>query len=315
MESSTKNIKIVFFGTSDRSRSILDELNKEFDLVLCITKKDAKVGRKQETKECGVKTWAKENKIEYLEVDSLKDENLKNVVEKLQQISPNYGVVADFSYMIPEEIINVLKNKIVNVHFSILPKHRGASPVQFAILNGEKTTGVTFHLVEKGLDTGDILATFEYNIPDKITSGELYDELFLFCPKKLSETIKRFHKGEIEPKKQGVGDISYTYSTSHPKSTHIYKEDSYILPNEKAEIVERKVRAYNPWPIAWCKLEDLEKAKWLKNEIFLKNNVNKGLIVKIYETELVEDEIEIKTIQVEGKNKMNWKEFKNGYLK
>lgn len=218
-----KSTRIIFFGTSDRSLPILESLKSNFSLVLCVTKKNTKVGRKQVDKETEVKRWARENSIEVLEINSLKDDDLENVIKKIEKLDPDYGVVADFSFIIPRKVIDSFKSGIINVHFSLLPKYRGASPVQFAILNGDKTTGITYYLLDEKMDTGDILSQVEYKIGTKYTSRELYNILFQIAADELPKVIKNYSDGEIIPIKQNESLATYTISKTNPKHTFIFK--------------------------------------------------------------------------------------------
>lgn len=308
-------MNIVFFGTSNRSLPILESIKENFNLVLCITKTDQKTGRKQELKECEVKTWAKKNSIKFLEVSSFKNENLDTVLETLEEIKPDYGIVADFSFMIPISIINYFKNNLINIHFSMLPKYRGASPVQFSILNGDPTGGITYYLIDKELDHGPILYQEEYKISETDTSGSLYEKLFLKAAESLPKVINDYTQKKLNPVIQDESKAIYTYSKSHPNSTQVFKEDAEIGWNS-ASLVERQIRAYNPWPIAWTYISKLEENSDLIQEekIELKRHINRNLKVKIYKAYLIDKKLKIIEIQVEGKNRTNWISFKNGYL-
>jgi len=307
-------MKIAFFGTSDRSIPILESLKSNFELCLCVTKKDTKIGRHQVSKETGVKSWAKSNSVPYVEIDSLKNHNLELVLNKLREIKAEYGIVVDFSFIIPYGLINYFDKKLINIHFSLLPKYRGASPVQFAILNGDKTTGITFHLVDTGMDTGAVIKQIEYNITNKTTSRELYDILFKFSVENLPKVLTDFAKGQLSLVLQDETKASYTHSPTHPTSTFIYKEDAQIDWSKSPENIEREVHAFNPWPIAWCQIGKLEDNHSIVPEnLILRPNVNKNLTVKIYLTELKNNKLSIKEIQVEGKNKMSFEDFLNGY--
>lgn len=307
-------MKVTFFGTSDRSIPILESLKSHFDIVLCVTKKDVVVGRTQIKKETGVKRWAKENNINFIEVDSLKDEDLDVVINEIKRVSPDYGVVADFSFIIPKEIIDIFDIRLINIHFSLLPKYRGSSPVQFAILNGDGTTGVTFHVVDEKMDNGSILFQSGYTTHGSETSGDLYDELFRVAADKLPEVLEKYSQGQIKPIIQDKELATFTYSKTHPRSTFIYKEDGFIDWGKKPEDIERMVRAFNPWPIAWTYLKDLEKAKSLTMRIKLKKSVNKDLKIKLIKSSIKEGKLLIEQVQVEGKKEMTWKDFENGYL-
>lgn len=307
-------MKVAFFGTSDRSIPILESLKSHFDIVLCVTKKDVVVGRKQVEKETGVKSWAKENNINFLEVDSLKEEDLEKTIDEIKRVNPDYGVVADFSFIIPKEIIDLLDIRLINIHFSLLPKYRGSSPVQFAILNGDETTGVTFHVVDEKMDNGAILFQSGYKTNGSETSGELYDTLFKVASDKLPEVLEKYSQGQIKPIPQDKELATFTYSKTHPKSTFIFKEDALVDWGNKPEEIERMIRAFNPWPITWTYLKDLEKGKYLATKIKLKKHVNKELKIKIYKSSIKDGKLLIEQVQVEGKKEMSWNDFENGYL-
>ena len=309
-----KSTKIIFFGTSDRSLPILESLKSNFDLALCVTKKNTLFGRDQVEKETEVKRWATTNNVDTLLIDSLKDNNLEYVLDKIKSIKPDYGIVADFSFMIPKKVIETFNGNLINIHFSLLPKYRGASPVQHAILNGDEKTGITFYLLNEKMDDGDIISKIEYYIDSKYTSGELYDLLFKISADELPNVIKGYSLGELIPYKQLEEEATYTISKTNPKHTFIFKEDAQIDWKQPPEIIERSIRAYNPWPIAWSYLVELENSTCLSEKIILKNHVNKNLKVKIFKAEILGKKLQIEEIQVEGKNKTEWKSFKNGYV-
>ncbi|HSX39203.1 MAG TPA: methionyl-tRNA formyltransferase [Candidatus Saccharimonadales bacterium] len=299
-------IKIAFFGTSDRSLPILEKLKLNFDLDLCVTKSDSKFGRKQLLKETEVKKWAKQNSIKFFEIDKLSKDVAHELANALGTYQIDVGVVADFSFIIPEEVINAPKFKLINIHFSLLPKYRGASPVQFALLNGETKTGITYYLMDKNMDTGEILSQIEYKIPQNITAGALYKEMFVEAAEKLPEVINGYVKSEITPLSQDNSKATYTNSKTHPKNTFIYKEDAKIDFKQTPVQIERQIRAFNPWPIAWTTLGELN--------LKLKNDKNGDLKVKIFEAEIENDELNIKRLQVEGGKVLDWQQFKNGFI-
>jgi methionyl-tRNA formyltransferase len=310
-----KNLKIIFFGTSDRSIPILKSLKKNFNLCLCMTKADTIVGRDQRKRETAVKKWSKRNNIKLTEIKTLKDKDLEKIVKQIERVKPDLGVVTDFSFIIPSEIINLFGTKLINIHFSLLPRYRGASPVQFSILNGDEMTGITFYIVDERLDSGDIISQIGYKMCGKETSGELYDTLFKVAADKLPDILEKYSQSQITPLPQNKDLATYTFSKTRPRSTFIYKEDAQINWNYKPVEIERMIRAYNPWPIAWSYLKDLEKARYLvDNKISMKKTVNKDLKVKIYGSEIVDGKLSIRELQIEGKNKMGWDDFKNGYL-
>ncbi len=310
VELSTK-INVAFFGTSDRSISILEALSsdEQINLILCVTKADTVVGRKHETRETEVKKWAKNKKVKFITTQSLK-KDVSDIIEQLMSSKVDLCVVADFSFIIPEELISIPRKGFINIHFSLLPKWRGASPIQFAILNGDEATGITYHLVEKGLDSGDVLHQIGYKLVGKETSGELYKKLFPLAAENLPKVIKGFSNETLKPIKQEESQATYTYSPSHPNSTFIYKEDAQINWDKTPEEIERSVRAYFPWPVAWTTLEELEKMG-LKLKPAFQNSDKK---VKILEAEVKEERLKINKLQLEGKKPTDWSSFINGYF-
>ncbi|RJR28034.1 methionyl-tRNA formyltransferase [candidate division WWE3 bacterium] len=311
-----KKLKVAFFGTSDRSIPILEKLNETFELVLCVTKNDVKVGRHQKLKETEVKKWAKTNNVKYVTISGLKGTDLEKVIEQLNNSNVDFVLVADFSFIIPAPLIETFPKKLINIHFSLLPKYRGASPVQHAILNGDSITGITIHLVEKRMDSGDILHQIGYKMAGNETSGTLYDLLFKLAAENITEVLERYSQGQITQIPQDEDSATYTYSPTQPQSTFIFKEDAEIKWKSPADVIERKIRAYNPWPIAWTLAEYLEKNPKLSGRNFiLRSNINKESKIRIHSAELDDqNKLKIRTLQPEGRNKINWEEFENGYV-
>lgn len=305
-------LKVAFFGTSDRSEPILAALKKSFNLVLCITKTDSLVGRKQLPKESGVKKWAKDNSIPYICIPNFKNDHVGETLEQLKCSDVTFGVVADFSLLIPEEIINYFSGKLINIHFSSLPRYRGASPVQFALINGDDVIGISYILVSKELDRGALLSTIEYKIPNKCTSGELFTTLFTIAADNIPHIIDDYDTGSIVPQPQAAEQASYTYSPSHPKNTFIYKEDAKLNWQEPVELLERKIRAYNPWPIAWTTLKQLEETTKIPT-LRLRSTVDRNLTFKIVSAQLTDGLLVPIEVQVENKKRTTWEAFINGY--
>jgi len=305
-------MKIAFFGTSNRPLPILNTLNKSFDLDLCITKADAKVGRHQKLKESGVKTWAKENSVDFLCVDSINNSQ-NEIIKELTKREIDIGIVADFSFMIPLEIIETPKHGLINIHFSLLPKLRGASPVQHAILKGLDETGITYYLMNEKMDTGDILYQIKHKLDHIETTDSLYKTLFELAAAGLSEVVNNYIDGKTKPVKQDHKEATYCKSKSKPNTTYIFKDDAKINWNNEAAVIERQVRAYTPWPIAWTTLGELEDNLKLVSQIKLKPSSYSNYRVKIISANQVNGQIRINKMQVEGKQEVDWMSFVNGY--
>lgn len=299
-------MNITFFGTSNRSIPILNALKEsQFDLVLCVTKEDVTVGRKKILKPTEVKRWAEQNGVQCLTINSMDLKTTQQITDALSESKIELGVVADFSFMIPGEIFDFPEHKFVNVHFSLLPKYRGASPIQFAILNQDEKTGISYQVLIKALDEGPIIHQTHYKLDSSETTETLRKILFELSAKELPKILDEYVKKEIKPKGQNHSKATYTYSPSHLKSTKIFKEDAKIDWKQSPKEIDALVRAFNPWPIAWTTLNEFEN---------LKDEKKAKLKAKIYDTNIKNGELIIKKIQVEGKKIIEWKEFENGYL-
>lgn len=301
-----------FFGTSDRSTPILDALHKDGNLKACITKEDTKVGRDQTFKETEVKRWAKSNCIPFFCLSDIKKQT-PELIAFLHEYNAHIGIVADFSFLIPDGIIKSLPKGIINIHFSLLPKYRGASPIQHAILNGELETGITYYLMDQRMDTGDILVKSPYKIEGKSTAQQLNHILFAKASKEICHVVDLYSRGSIVPQGQDHKSATYCYSRANPKSTLVDKRDALIDWNCPADYIERMIRAFIPWPTAYTTLGKLENNDKICTKIHLKPSTNRDLQVKILEAELDGKKLCIKKIQLEGKRETDWKSFLNGY--
>ena len=305
-------MKVAFFGTSDRSMPIVESLASNFGLVLCVTKADTLVGREKKVRETAVKLWSKKHKVEYLCLESIKT-SANKVIQALRDKDIELCIVTDFSFIIPKEIIETPKYGFINIHFSLLPQLRGASPIQHAILQGLTETGITYYLLDEKMDTGDILYQIRYPLTQRETSGYLYEKLFSLASENLAQVINLYIKGKITPQPQDHQQASYCYSETHPLTTYIFKEDARINWKEDPIYIERKIRAFYPWPIAWTTLGELSNNHKIASLIHLKTSAYPNLRVKITSAELEHEKLRIKKLQVEGKNEVDWMSFVNGY--
>ncbi len=229
--------KIIFIGTPEFGAIILEGLIKSgFKPFLVITSPDKPVGRKKIITPPPVKIIAQKYNIPIAQPEKVSD--YKNEIEKLK---PDLIVLASYGQIIPKEIIDVPKYGSINVHPSLLPKYRGASPIQYAILNGDEKTGVTIMRMSEKLDAGLIITNSEFQIPNsKITYPELHNKLAEIGAKLLIETLPKLFSGQISPKEQDDSKATYTKIFK--------KEDGKIDWQKPAIEIERQVRALNPWP-------------------------------------------------------------------
>lgn len=259
-------MKIVFMGTPDYATIILKEiLDSDIEVSLLITQPDKPVGRKQILTPPHIKRWLKESNkdIEIYQPSTLKNHD---VTAKISSYRPDYIVVAAYGKILPKEILDIAP--CINLHASLLPKYRGASPIQTAILNGENFTGVTAMLMEEGLDCGDILA-FRYVKTGQKQVDELFDELSKAAANITLHVLKNF--SQIKPIKQIDADATHCIK--------IKKNNGLVCFEENADDIYRKYRAYTPWPGIFLKNGlKLKELKLLDDSI---KNDKIGMISKI----------------------------------
>ena len=236
-------MKIVFMGTPDFAEVVLQKLIDEgFEIAAVFSRADKPKGRKQELCAPPVKELALKHNIPVYQPETLKN----GALEIIESYAPDAIVVAAYGRILPKCILDYPRLGCVNVHGSILPRHRGASPIQSAILSGDKVTGVTTMLMNEGIDTGDILEIAETEIGKTETAGELFDRLAVMGGELVCHTLRELEKGNLTPEKQNESDATYTAMIS--------KEAARIDFNKNAEEICNLVRGMNPWPVAHTKL-------------------------------------------------------------
>ncbi|PIR72090.1 MAG: methionyl-tRNA formyltransferase [Candidatus Nealsonbacteria bacterium CG10_big_fil_rev_8_21_14_0_10_36_24] len=298
MQNDKEKFKIIFLGTPEFGVIILEGLiNGGHKPILVVTAPDKPVGRKQMLTPPPVKTIAQKYNI-LIE----QPKKIKNLELKIKNLKPDLGIVAAYGHIIPQEILTIPKYGFLNVHPSLLPKYRGPSPIQTAILNGDEETGVTIILMDEKIDHGPILAKreLEFSISN-FQFSKLHDKLAELGVKLLLETIAKWINGEIKPKPQNESKATYTKI--------IKKDDGKINWSRPTTEIEKQIRAFNPWPgtFTFIKKNNLPSLKLRR--------ASKIIRVKILEAEVSKsNQLIIKKIQPEGKKPMTFEEFKRGYL-
>jgi len=301
-----KQYKIIFMGTPQFSVPILSGLIDNYDVVAVVTQPDKKVGRKQKIVPSPIKELALENKIKVLQPERVKSNTA--FIERIKDLSPDLIVVAAYGFILPQELLEIPKYAVINVHASLLPKYRGPSPIQTVILNGDNQTGVTIMLVNAKMDEGDILSQQQADIADNETFVSLHDKLSILGAHLLIDTLPKYLNKEISPQKQD--DKKATYCKL------ITKEDGRIDWSQPAQKIERQVRALNPWPGTWTEWDGriLKISAVMLNPVEVSAEI--GEVFK-YDNKLVvicgKGALQIEKLQLEGKNSMTAKEFLNGY--
>ena len=294
-------MRIVFMGTPSIAVGTLEALLKaEYEVVGVFTQPDKPVGRKQILTPPPVKVFAEENGLTVYQPKTVRDGEALGV---LKNLNPDIIVVVAYGKILPKEILNLPKYGCVNAHASLLPKYRGASPIQWCIVCGEKQTGVTTMLMDEGMDTGDMLETATVDIGDNETSEELFDRLTGVAADLVCSTLQKLEKGGITPKKQNENDATY--------APIITKEMALIDFNKSADEVHNLVRGLYGWPTAYFMLEG-KRVKVYKTEV-LKAEGEPSTVIKS-DNELIiacgnNSAVKVKELQPEGSKRMEAKQW------
>ncbi len=282
----TKKPKIVFFGTPEFAVKILEKLkNGNYDIYAIVTVPDKKRGRGTEKTPSPAKEYAEKNKIKILQPEKIK--NNGGFLSEIKKIQPDVFVVASYGKIIPKELLDIPPKGTLNVHPSLLPRFRGPSPIQSAILCGENETGVTIMLLDEKIDEGPILAQkkLEFSISN-FQFSKLENELAELGGRLLVETIPNWIAGKIKPIPQDHAKATYTKIVA--------KKDGEIDWREPPEIIERKIRALNPNPGTYA----------IKND--------KRIIITEAEFNREKSALIIKRVKPEGKKEMDYGEYLKG---
>jgi methionyl-tRNA formyltransferase len=276
------------------------------EVVGVITQPDREKGRGRKMVISPIKELALQHGLTVLQPEKVKEEAFQDALSGLQ---PDLFVVVAYGQILPKPVLNIPKYGAVNVHASLLPGYRGAAPIAWAILKGEKVTGVTTMVMDEGMDTGDILLQTEVPIGDEETCENLHDRLGSLGAQLLLKTLEKMEAGNIRPIPQ-----------DHSKATYappLKKEDGHIDWRKGAAEIDRQVRAFNPWPGAFTKWGD-RLLKIYRGEIRERTPAGKpGAVVWVgsdfIEVEAGKDSYLIEEIQLEGRKKMTIRDFLSGH--
>jgi methionyl-tRNA formyltransferase len=294
-------MRIVFMGTPEIAVPTLDKLVKEgVDIPLVICQPDKPKGRGNKLQPPPVKEYAIQNNLEVLQPEKIK--NNPEAIERIRSANPDFLVVVAYGKILPKELLEIPKYAPINVHFSLLPKYRGAAPVNWAIINGEIETGVTTMKMDEGLDTGDILLMKSIPIEQDDTTVTLSEKLSILGADLLIETLKNYLK--ITPTKQN--------HSAHTYAPIIKKEDGKIDFTKSAIVIERMIRGFQPWPTAYCFYKG-KMVKFYKAEV-VNLTGNPGEVIDINKNNFTiacgeNTALRILELQLEGKNRIDTKSF------
>ena len=300
--------KIIFWGTGPLAESVLYSLYKSgYTPQYVVTKPDSAVGRKQIVTAPFIKTWCESKDIKVLQPDNLKDIN-----EDIQILLQDYdlSIVASYGKIIPENILNIPKYGFLNVHPSDLPRYRGPSPIESALLAGERDITVSIMKLDAGMDSGPILIKqkFDLNMTDtaqsvELKAGQLGGELLI-------NTLEHYISGALVPVAQTISDVTIC--------KYIEKSQGEISLTDDIENIKNKYRAFYPWPGIFFYTENKHNTQ-KENPTLPKATQDKEikrLRIKITSFDLLADNIESCILKVtpEGKSEMSFEDFKRGYM-
>ncbi len=300
-------MKIVFMGTPDLAAQILDAIAKSRHQIVCVvTREDKPKGRGKELAEPPVKTYAKELGVPIFQPAKIKAEES---VAYLKTLDADIFVVAAYGQILSKEILDMPPKGCINVHTSLLPKYRGSAPIQWAIIDGEKETGVTIMQMDEGMDTGDILFTQTVPITAEETGGSLFDKLALTGAEMIVKALDEIEAGNVSPRKQD--DASATYARMLNKSM------GHIRFDKSAEEIERLIRGLNPWPSAYTTFQGKMLKIWKAKALREPRSTTPGTVIRVdaeaIYVETGENVLKITELQLEGKKRMQAKDFLLGY--
>lgn len=271
--------KAIFFGTPKIATPTLEAISQVLNVVGVITEFDKPAGRGQKMSPTPVKVLA-----EKLGLNIFQPETKGDIAPIIKQLKPDIGILVAYGKIIPQSVIGLFKYGILNIHGSLLPKYRGASPVQYAILNNEQQTGATIMLLDSGVDTGPIIGAATVEIDKKDTTPSLAKKIIEAGTNKLIEVLPSYIRGDIKAQPQ-TGEASYA-----PK---LSKEQGKIDWSKSAQELECQIKAFTPWPKSYTSFR------------------NQKII--IHQAKISNDRLIPTVVQIEGRSVTSWPEFLNGY--
>ena len=292
-------MRIVFLGTPDFSVSCLNALiNSKHEVLAVVTQPDRARNRNMQVSFSPVKEEALKHNIKVLQYDKIRLQG----VQDLKDLNPDIMVTCAYGQIISQEILDIPKYGVINVHASLLPKYRGSAPIQWAILNGEKETGITIMQTALGVDSGDIILQEKVQIKPHETAGELFDDLAKIAPSVLLKAMDLIEEGKATFTKQIEEE-----STHFPMLT---KEDGHINWEDNGEKIINKIFGLNPWPSAYSILDG--KVFKIFDADFEKADVESVGVIKDCKVSCKDGYIVLKDVQIEGKKRMNVNDFIRG---
>jgi methionyl-tRNA formyltransferase len=299
-------MRIVFIGTGEIGVPTLQALlNSEHEVVGVVTQPDKPVGREQQIEAPPIKKAVAETAILILQPARIRDQSS---ISQIGALKPDVIVVMAYGQILPREVLEIPRLACFNLHASLLPRWRGAAPIQAAIAAGDRETGITVMYMDEGLDTGDILLQRTIEIRADETGGSLHDRLAQIAPEPLLESLRLLARGSAPRIPQDKARETYA-----PK---LKREHGQIDWSESAQAIERKIRAYNPWPGAFMKVDGQNLKIFSASVVDL--NGRPGEILRSDKDLIVaagKGALSLAEVQLEGKRRMSAAEFLRGYAR
>lgn len=302
-------IRIVYMGTPDFAVEPLEAIIKAgYEVAAVVTQPDKQKGRGKEVKMTPVKECALRHGIPVFQPVKIKE---PEAVAELEKYQADLFVVAAFGQLLSEEILNMPEYGCINIHASLLPAYRGAAPIQWAVLNGEKESGVTIMQMDKGLDTGDMLLKRSVELSPKETGDSLHDKLMHLGAELIVEALPKLEKGELVPEKQKDELSSYAKKLTKAMGQIDWSKDAVSL--------ERWIRGLNSWPSAYTFFGGKTLKIW-EARVAEENGAQKaepGHVVSVsregFTVACGQGALQILSLQLEGKKRVSTREFLLGY--
>ncbi len=303
-------LRIVFMGTAEIAAPVLQALSSESDFCvsLVISQPDRPKGRKLKLHPTPVKEAANELALAVEQPERCRDESF---LDRLDSLNPDLIVVMAYGQILPKRLLSIPRLGCINLHTSILPKYRGAAPIQWAIYDGEENTGITFMLMDEGMDTGPILRIVETPIASDDNARTIHDRLSEIGARELPDTIRKLAARELRPKAQ-----------DHDAATHarkITKKDGRLDWSRSAEALDCQIRAFTPWPGSytdWIQGEERHRLKFWKADLADAPAVPHGQVVRADREGMVvkcgEGALRILEVQKEGGRRIPARDFLAG---
>ncbi len=297
-------MRIVFIGTGEIGVPALRALlNSEREVVAVVTQPDKRVGREQRIEPPPIKKEMARTRIPILQPARIKDQQ---ATKEIRDFAPDVVVVVAYGQILPRDVLEIPRLACLNLHASLLPRWRGAAPIQAAIAAGDCETGITAMYMDEGLDTGDILLQRSVEILPNDTGGSLHDRLAQIAPEALLESLRLVAAGNAPRVAQDNACVTYA-----PK---LKREHGLIDWSESAEAIERKIRAYNPWPGAFMKVDHQNLKVFSASVVDL--NGQPGEVLRSDKDLIVaagKGALSLTEVQLEGKRRMTAAEFLRGH--